>query len=83
MEEKSGVLTETMYLRSRVGSADGQQAAWRKTLEVFDESTERFRSLGLLPEDRPMPVEAVDTVHCRLSEIELRDARSFGDCWLG
>lgn len=62
---------------------DSQQAAWRKTLEVFDESAERFRSLSLFPDDRPMPVEAVDTVQVKLSEMELRDARSFGDCWLG
>ncbi len=62
---------------------DSQQAAWRKTLEVFDESAERFRPLSLFPDDRPIPAEAADTVQVKLNEMELRDARSFGDCWLG
>lgn len=62
---------------------DSQQAAWRKTLEVFDETAERFRPLSLFPDDRPVPAEAADTVQVKLNEMELRDARSFGDCWLG
>src|ERR1700736_6706225 len=32
---------------------DSQQAAWRKTLEVFDEEQQRFTALSLFPEDRP------------------------------
>lgn len=62
---------------------DSQQAAWRKTLEVFDESAERFRPLSLFPDDRPVPAEAVDSVQVKLNEMELRNARAFGDCWLG
>ena len=37
---------------------DSQQAAWRKTLEVFDEAaTATTRTLSLFPEDRPVPAE--------------------------
>jgi hypothetical protein len=62
---------------------DSQQAAWRKTLEVFDESAERFRPLSLFPDDRTVPSDAVDSVQVKLNEMELRNTRSFGDCWLG
>lgn len=62
---------------------DSQQAAWRKTLEVFVRSAERFRPLSLFPDDRPVPAEAADAVQANLNDMELRDARSFGDCWLG
>jgi hypothetical protein len=34
---------------------DRQQAAWRKTLDVFDETEQRFTSLSLFPEDRDLP----------------------------
>ena len=40
---------------------DRQQAAWRKTLEVFDEAEQRFTSLSLFPDDREMPSDAIDT----------------------
>lgn len=62
---------------------DSQQEAWRKTLEVFDESAQQFRCLSLFPEDREVPVQALDSVQVKLSEMELRNARAFGDCWLG
>src|SRR5947207_13978540 len=31
---------------------DQQQAAWRKRLEVFDESEQRYTTMSLFPEDR-------------------------------
>ena len=62
---------------------DTQQAAWRKTLEVFDESEQRYRTLSLFPEDREIPADAVTSVQVRLSEMELRRPRAFGNCWLG
>ena len=34
---------------------DSQQAAWRRTLEVFDEAEKRLTPLSLFPEDRPVP----------------------------
>src|ERR671928_2039339 len=61
---------------------DQQQAAWRKTLEVFDEAEQRFTSLSLFPDDRELPADAVDSVQVRLSGLELRRPRIFGNCWL-
>jgi len=62
---------------------DSQQAAWRKTLEVFDEGTDQSRQLALFPDDRPLPPGALDAIQLKLSELELLRPRSFGDCWLG
>src|SRR5207244_2641359 len=46
---------------------DSQQAAWRKTLEVFDEQ-QRATTLRLFPQDRPAPADALDTIQVKLSE---------------
>jgi hypothetical protein len=62
---------------------DTQQAAWRKTLEVFDETEQRYRTLSLFPEDREIPADAVASVQVKLNEMELRRPRAFGNCWLG
>jgi hypothetical protein len=62
---------------------DSQQASWRKTLNVFDEQRQRATTLSLFPEDRPVPVDALDTIQVKLSEMQLRRARPYGNCWLG
>jgi hypothetical protein len=62
---------------------DSQQAAWRKTLAVFDEQQHRFTPLRLFPEDRPVPADAIDSVQVKLSEMKLERARPYGNCWLG
>jgi len=62
---------------------DSQEAAWRKTLAVFDEQRQRYSALSLFPEDRPVPFDAVDSIQVKLGEMQLRRARPFGNCWLG
>ena len=62
---------------------DSQQAAWRKTLDVFDEEQHRFTPLSLFPEDRPVPADAIDSVQVKLSQMKLERARPYGNCWLG
>src|SRR5262249_53340840 len=61
---------------------DSQQAAWLKTLDVFDEEEQRNRELSLFPDDREIPEEAVDSLQVKLSGLELRRPRAFGNCWL-
>jgi len=61
---------------------DQQQAAWRKTLDVFDEAAQRFTSLSLFPDDRELPADAIDSIQVRLSGLELKRPRIFGNCWL-
>ena len=46
---------------------DSQQAAWRKTLEVFDERQQRATTLSLFAEDRPVPTDALDAIQVKLS----------------
>src|SRR6202163_109205 len=61
---------------------DQQQAAWRKTLEVFDEAEQRYTTMSLSPDDREIPADALDSVQVKLSGLELRRPRVFGNCWL-
>ena len=44
---------------------DEQEAAWRKTLHVFDEEQQRTRTLSLFPDDRPIPHDAVGSVQVK------------------
>lgn len=60
-----------------------QEASWRQTLEVFDEGRQEHRTLSLFPDDEEAVPGSVDSVRVRLSEMELRRPRAFGDCWLG
>ena len=62
---------------------DSQQSAWRKTLEVFDEQQQRSTTLSLFTEDRPAPADVIDTIQVKLSGMQLRRARPYGNCWLG
>ena len=34
---------------------DNQEAIWRKTLQVFDETHQQYTTLSLFPEDREIP----------------------------
>jgi transposase len=66
-----------------LGEVNDQQAgAWRKSLEVFDEDRQSSLTLSLFPEDREIPPDAVDGLQVKLSGLELRRARAFGNCWL-
>ena len=61
---------------------DQQQAAWRRTLDVFIEDEERYATMSLFPDDRELPADALDSVQVKLSGLELRRPRVFGNCWL-
>lgn len=67
-----------------LGEINGsQEAAWRQTLEVFDDCRQEHRTLSLFADDQSTVPSSVDSVRVRLSEMELRRPRAFGDCWLG
>jgi transposase len=61
---------------------DSQQAAWRKTLEVFDEEKQQYRKLSLFADDRAEAAD-LDAVQVKLGQMQLRRARPYGNCWLG
>jgi transposase len=62
---------------------DSQQAAWRKSLEIFDEQQQQFVALSLFPEDQPVAAAELNTIQVKLHEMKLERARPYGNCWLG
>ena len=56
-----------------------QREAWRKTIELQDAGTRR--QVALFPAGR-VPVDDVDAIGVRLSELSLRRPRQWGACWL-
>jgi hypothetical protein len=61
---------------------DQQQAAWEKTVEIFEHGQPQPRTVALFPEERPIAVEDEHIVRVRLSELTLRRPRQWGACWL-
>ncbi len=61
---------------------DTQQAAWRKTIEIFEEGKTRPRTVALFPEDRIGPLKDEQVVRIRLKELSLHRPRQWGGCWL-
>jgi len=60
-----------------------QELAWRKSIEVLDESTQQPRTLSLFPEDRYEGLLADESVvRLRLSQLSLQRPRQWGACWL-
>ncbi len=63
--------------------SDSQEAAWRKSIEVFDEEKERPGQFCLFSSDKVIADDEANALSLVLSEMRLLRARSFGDCWLG
>jgi transposase len=61
---------------------DKQEAAWRKSLSVFDQDRQQYTTMSLFPDDRVVPSDAINGIQVRLGELELRNPRVFGNCWL-
>jgi Transposase DDE domain len=49
---------------------------------VFDEAEDRYTTMSLFAEDREIPADALDSMQVKLSALELRRPRAFGNCWL-
>ena len=61
---------------------DSQQAAWRKTIEVFEDGAARPRPIALFPADRPAPIADDAVVQIRLAALSVQRPRQWGACWL-
>ena len=61
---------------------DQQQAAWQKTIEIFEHGQTLPRTVALFPQDRAVEVEGAHIVRVKLSELQLRRPRQWGACWL-
>jgi len=61
---------------------DQQQAAWQKSIDVFEVGQSRARTVALFPEDRVVALADAEVVRIKLSELQLCHPRQWGACWL-
>src|SRR5260221_11983552 len=59
-----------------------QQAAWRKTIEIFAEGQVQPKTVALFPEDRAVAISGEDIVRLRLKALQFKRPRQWGACWL-
>jgi len=59
-----------------------QQAAWRKTIEIFAEGQVGPQTVALFPEDRGPAIRGEEIVRLRLKDLQLKRPRQWGACWL-
>ncbi len=61
---------------------DRQEAAWRRSIEVFADGEAEPRQMTLFAEGPLAPPPDDEVVQIRLSELSLRRPRQWGGCWL-
>jgi hypothetical protein len=62
---------------------DTQELAWQRSIGVLEEGAAQPRTLSLFPEDRCARVLAdASIVQVKLSQLQLRQPRQWGACWL-
>lgn len=61
---------------------DSQQAAWRKTLEIFEEGRPRPEQIALFPQERAPDIDDGSIVRIRLKDLTIENPRQWGACWL-
>lgn len=60
-----------------------QQLAWRKSIEVLDETQQAPRTLALFPEERfEARIDDESIVRLKLARLRLVRPRQWGGCWL-
>jgi hypothetical protein len=59
-----------------------QQAAWRRTIEIFEEGEVQPKTVALFPEDRAVALGSEEIVRIRLKDLQLKRPRQWGACWL-
>ena len=64
--------------------SNNQQDTWRKAIEVFEDGQEQPKQMLFYPEDTPSPShnEVHDVVHVKLNELQIKNPRQWGACWL-
>ena len=60
---------------------DSQRAAWCRSIAVLDE-TAGARQLALFPADRAAPALDCEVVQIRVTDVQVRNPRQWGACWL-
>lgn len=61
---------------------DQQEAAWQKTIDIFEHGQALPRTVALFPAERVLPTDDEQVVRIKLSEMALKRPRQWGACWL-
>ena len=61
---------------------DQQQAAWQKTIEIFEHGQIQPRTVALFADDGLADVDDQAIVRVKVCELQLRRPRQWGACWL-
>ena len=61
---------------------DSQCEVWRKSIEVFEDSRSAPRTVALFAEEQTAPIDEEQVIQVRLKDLEVRNARQWGGCWL-
>src|SRR5258708_17413722 len=49
-----------------------QQAAWRKTIEIFEDGQVKPKTVALFPQDRLAPIHSDEIVQIRLQDLQVK-----------
>lgn len=61
---------------------DQQQAAWQKSIDIFELGQSQPRTVALFAHDRVVEFADTEIVRIKVSELQLRHPRQWGACWL-
>jgi predicted RNase H-like HicB family nuclease len=61
---------------------DSQCEVWRKSIEVFEDGRSVPRTVALFAEEQTAPIDDEQVIQVRLKDLEVRNARQWGGCWL-
>src|ERR1700675_4272643 len=61
---------------------DSQCEVWRKSIEVFEDGRSAPRTVALFAEEQTAPIDDEQVIQVRVKDLEVRNARQWGGCWL-
>jgi hypothetical protein len=59
-----------------------QREVWRKSIEVFEDGRSAPRTVALFAEEQTASIDDEQVIQVRLKDLEVRNARQWGGCWL-
>jgi hypothetical protein len=61
---------------------NSQREVWRKSIEVFEDGRSAPRTVALFAEEQTASIDDEQVIQVRLKDLEVRNARQWGGCWL-
>jgi hypothetical protein len=58
------------------------RSVWRKSIEVFEDGRSAPRTVAHFAEEQTAPIDDEQIIQVRLKDLEVRNARQWGGCWL-